>query len=73
MKKILITALLALMTLPLAAQQMPERSEVRRGNRQYNKGNYEQSAERYRRALAADSLNFEATYNLGNADYKMER
>ena len=26
------------------AQQLPERSLVRKGNRQYNKGNYEQSA-----------------------------
>ena len=25
------------------AQQLPERSLVRKGNRQYNKGNYEQS------------------------------
>ena len=30
-----------------SAQDMPERSEVRRGNRQYNKGNYEKSIERY--------------------------
>ena len=73
MKKIFITALCLLFALPLMAQHMPERSEVRRGNRQYNKGNYEQSSERYRNALVADSLNFEATYNLGNANYKMER
>ena len=73
MKKILITTLLLLGALPLMAQQLPERSEVRRGNRQFNKGNYEQSSERYRNALMADSLNFEARYNLGNAEYKMER
>ena len=33
------------------AQQLPERSLVRKGNRQYNKGNYEKSIERYERAL----------------------
>ena len=56
-----------------SAQDMPERSEVRRGNRQYNKGNYEKSIERYERALEAASESFEARYNLGNALYKAER
>lgn len=73
MKKTLLTILLLVLALPLVAQQLPERREVRRGNRHYNKGNYEQSSERYRNALAADTLNFEARYNLGNAEYKMER
>mgnify|MGYP000832427387 CR=1 FL=1 len=56
-----------------SAQDMPERSEVRRGNRQYNKGNYEQSAGRYEQALQAAPGQFEAIYNLGNALYKAER
>ena len=56
-----------------SAQNMPERSEVRRGNRQYNKGNYEKSIERYERALGAAPESFEAIYNLGNALYKAER
>ena len=56
-----------------SAQDMPERSEVRRGNRQYNKGNYEKSIERYERALEAAPESFEARYNLGNALYKAER
>ena len=57
----------------LAAQQLPERSLVRRGNRQYNKGNYERSIERYTQALGADPTSFEAAYDLGNALYKAER
>ena len=56
-----------------SAQNMPERSEVRRGTRQYNKGNYEKSIERYERALGAAPESFEAIYNLGNALYKAER
>lgn len=56
-----------------SAQNMPERSEVRRGNRQYYKGNYEKSIERYERALGAAPESFEAIYNLGNALYKAER
>ena len=55
------------------AQQLPERSLVRKGNRQYNKGNYEQSAGHYEQALQAAPGQFEAIYNLGNALYKAER
>lgn len=56
-----------------SAQKMPERSAVRRGNRQYNKGHYEASIDRYRQALAAAPETFEAIYDLGNAFYKAER
>ena len=55
------------------AQQLPERSLVRKGNRQYNKGNYEQAISRYEQALQAVAGQFEATYDLGNALYKAER
>lgn len=57
----------------VSAQSMPERSLVRKGTRQYNKGNYEQSAGRYEQALQAAPGQFEAIYNLGNALYKAER
>lgn len=52
---------------------MPERSAVRSGNRQFNKGNYEESIERYGKALNLAPGSFEATYDLGNALYKAER
>lgn len=56
-----------------SAQRMPERGAVRSGNRQFNKGNYERSIERYERALTFAPESFEATYDLGNALYKAER
>jgi len=56
-----------------SAQRMPERSAVRSGNRQFNKGNYEESIERYGKALNLAPGSFEATYDLGNALYKAER
>lgn len=55
------------------AQQMPERSLVRKGNRQYNKGEYGEAIKRYEEAIKAAPESFEATYNLGNALYKAER
>lgn len=57
----------------VSAQQLPERGLVRKGNRQFDKGNYEQSIERYTKALETAPQNFEAGYNLGNALYKAER
>ncbi len=54
-----------------AAQNMPERSLVRKGNRQFAKERYEQSADSYRRALLSDSTSFEARYDLGNALLRM--
>lgn len=61
-----------LATLGAHAQRMPERSEVRKGNRHYNKGDYKTAIERYTRALGHAPESFEATYDLGNALYKAE-
>lgn len=69
---IILFALFAL-SLPAAAQQAPERSQVRKGNRAYHKGEYERAAGRYARALELSPGLFEATYDLGNALYKAER
>ncbi|WP_416989524.1 tetratricopeptide repeat protein [Alistipes dispar] len=73
MQKSLYTLLFLLTAAAAGAQQMPERSLVRKGNRQYAKGNYEESIRRYEQALEAVPGQFEATYDLGNALYKAER
>ena len=67
MQKSLYTLLFLLTAAAAGAQQMPERSLVRKGNRQYAKGNYEESIRRYEQALEAVPGQFEATYDLGNA------
>ncbi|MDE5708658.1 MAG: tetratricopeptide repeat protein [Alistipes sp.] len=59
-------------TLGASAQKMPERREVRKGNRSYNKSDYKTAIERYTRALTYAPDSFEATYDLGNALYKAE-
>lgn len=54
------------------AQKMPERRDVRRGNRLYERGDYATAVERYTQALLNAPECYEATYNLGNALYKSE-
>ena len=71
-----IAALLVLcagLQLGVQAQKMPERGLVRKGNRQFDRGNFQRSIERYTQALACDSLSFEARYDLGNALFRTER
>ena len=47
-----------------SAQKYPERSLVRKGNRDFAKERYDRSIERYTQALEAAPENFEAAYNL---------
>ena len=68
-----ITFVLLFAAAGVQAQQLPERSLVRKGTRQYNKGEYETAIQRYEAALKAAPGLFEATYDLGNALYKAER
>ena len=65
---------ITLLVIPsVTAQRMPERRFVRKGNRQYERGNFERSIERYMQALQKDSTSFEALYDLGNALFRAER
>ncbi len=72
-KSLYIMLVLLLAAAGAQAQRMPERSLVRKGTRQYNKGEYETAIQRYEEALKAAPGQFEATYDLGNALYKAER
>ena len=56
-----------------SAQKYPERSLVRKGNRDFAKERYDRSIERYTQALEAAPENFEAAYNLGGALYRTEK
>ena len=58
--------------LSASAQQMPERREVRKGNRSYHKGDYQKAVERYTQALTYAPGSFEGTYNPGSALCKAE-
>lgn len=56
-----------------AAQKMPERRLVRKGNRQFGRERYDKSIESYTRALEAAPTSFEAAYDLANAMFRAER
>lgn len=47
-----------------------DRKEVRAGNRQYKKGNWQSAEIEYRKAQAKDSTSFAAGYNLAGALYR---
>lgn len=70
-------AMLALASLApfaeVAAQKMPERRLVRKGNRQFGRERYDKSIESYTRALEAAPTSFEAAYDLANAMFRAER
>ena len=72
-KKLIFTAIFALLASCIMAQNMPERGLVRRGNRQFGRERYERSVDSYTRALEASPECFEAGYNLSNALFRSER
>ena len=51
---IVLAAVASLVFCEAMCQSMPERRLVRKGNRQYEKGNYDASLENYNRALQQD-------------------
>lgn len=72
-KRLIFTAIFALMASCLMAQNLPERGLVRKGNRQFDRERYERSVDSYTRALEASPNCFEAGYNLSNALFRSER
>ena len=73
MQKIIYIILFSLVVGGTQAQEQPERSLIRKGNRAFEKENYESSLERYEQAQKVAPTSFEAGYNMSNALYKMER
>lgn len=69
---VMLIATLA-MAIPAQAQKWPERSRVRRGNRAYERLDYDRAEERYKQALELSDSCFEAKFNLGDALYKQQR
>ncbi len=71
--KQLLFILLAFVTLSATAQNLPERGELRRGNREFDREDYESAIESYTKALTYSPGSFEANYNLSNAQHKLQQ
>jgi Ca-activated chloride channel family protein len=56
----------------LSASAQTDRREVRAGNRQFRKENFQKAEIDYRKALVKDSSSFAATYNLASSLYRQE-
>ena len=69
--KVLFAGILILSAKMLSAKT--DKSEVRKGNREYRKGEFKEAEIDYRRALVKDSLSFAANYNLACDLYRQEQ
>ena len=69
---IILTAVASLVFGEVFSQQMPERRLVRKGNRQYERGDFDTSLDSYARALREDPTCFEAKFNTANGQFRKE-
>lgn len=69
--KKIICALLLSVALPCAVFAQSDKRDVRKGNRKFERGDYQQSQIDYQKALLKDSLSIVANYNLANSFYKL--
>lgn len=67
---ILTVVVTALISGDVFAQKMPERRLVRKGNRQYERKDYDSSIDNYSRALRHDPTSFEAKFNTANVQFR---
>lgn len=65
----ILTAALLLMSV-LDSEAQTDKSDVRRGNRDFRKENYSEAEIDYRKALVKDSTSIAANYNLANTLYR---
>lgn len=63
---------LPLLLLSLCLHAQVDRREVRAGNRQYEKGDWQKAEIEYRKAQVKDTASFAANYNLANSLYRQE-
>ena len=70
MKKIFTIILLVFTVLDAYSQRVPERSDVRKGNSLFKKGNFSDAETEYRRALQKNPQSANAKYNLANSIYR---
>ncbi|MDR1985016.1 MAG: tetratricopeptide repeat protein [Prevotellaceae bacterium] len=73
MKKIFLLILLLFVMFDVYSQKVPERSDMRKGNKFFNQNKYADAETAYRRGLQKNQESANARYNLANSVYKQER
>ena len=74
MKRILIIGILSLLLTPYSVlQAQKEAPDIRHGNRDYKKENFNDAEVDYRRGLEKNDKSYEAHYNLGDALYRQDK
>jgi tetratricopeptide (TPR) repeat protein len=71
MRKLRFIFLLLIVYFPMWGQI--DKKEVRRGNREFKKENYEAAFQDYLRAVGKDTSSIAANYNMASALYRMEQ
>lgn len=69
----IFTLALMIVSASFASAQKAERSEVRKGNRQYENKKFTEAEIKYRKALEINPQSKEGSYNLGNAMYRQNK
>ncbi|MDR2126074.1 MAG: tetratricopeptide repeat protein [Prevotellaceae bacterium] len=73
MKKISTIILFVCVISNLYSQKVPERSDMRKGNKLYNHNKYTEAETAYRKGLQKNPESKNAKYNLANSIYRQER
>lgn len=69
----LFSLALLIASAPIASAQKAERSDIRKGNRQYESKKFTEAEIQYRKALEINPKSKEGSYNLGNALYRQNK
>ncbi|MDY6800946.1 MAG: tetratricopeptide repeat protein [Bacteroidota bacterium] len=70
-RNVILLIILTLLALNTFAQQ--ERKFIRKGNKEFEKGNFDDSEIFYRKAIDKKDDSYSATFNIGDALYKQEK
>ncbi|MEO5888729.1 MAG: VWA domain-containing protein [Ferruginibacter sp.] len=68
-----ISFLLIIFLAPLASMAQNDNELIKKGNKAYNKKDYDVARENYKKAVEKNPANQKAQYNLGNALYKSKK
>lgn len=73
MKWVKFISIYILVLLAVTAFAQQERKFIRKGNRLYEKENFQESEIQYRKAIDKDKNSYNASFNIGDALYKQEK